>query len=106
MNGSKYDDILAKRITYYVLGVIETLLAFRLVFRLLGASPDSSFVSFIYSVTRVFLIPFEAIFSPAVTEGLETPGVLEPETIVAMVVYAVIAIGVIRLIDLIRGRQR
>ena len=106
MNGSNHDDTLAKRITYYVLGVIETLLAFRLVFKLLGANPDSSFVSLIYSVTQVFLIPFEAIFSPAATEGLETTGVLEPATIVAMVVYAVIAMGVIRLIDVIRGERR
>ena len=106
MNDSKYDDTLAKRITYYVLGVIETLLAFRLVFKLLGANPDSSFVSFIYSVTRVFVVPFESIFSATATDGLEATGVLEPATIVAMVVYAVIAMGIIRLIDVIRGERR
>ena len=105
MNAGQYTDTLGKRVTYYVLGVIETLLAFRLVLKLLGANPNSGFVSFIYSVTHVFLIPFEAIFSPAVTEGLETTGVLEPATIVAMVVYAVIAMGVIRLISVIRGKR-
>ena len=102
MDYNRYEDTLGKRITYYVLGILETLLAFRFVFRLLGANPESGFVSFIYSVTRVFLIPFEAIFSPATTEGLETTGVLEPATIVAMVVYALIAMGVVRLIDVVK----
>ena len=101
----KHEEYLGKRVTYYILGVLETLLAFRLVFRLLGANPDSGFVSFIYSVTRVFLIPFEAIFAPATTEGLETAGILEPATVVAMVVYAVIAMGIIRLIDVVRGER-
>lgn len=47
----------AKNIVYYILGVLEVLLAFRLVFKLLGANPQSPFVSFIYSVSQAFLSP-------------------------------------------------
>src|SRR5665648_1153901 len=35
------------RIVYYILGLLEVMLGFRLVFKLLGANPGSGFVSFI-----------------------------------------------------------
>lgn len=85
---------------YYILGLIETLLAFRLVFRLLGANPGSIFVSFIYAVSGVFLAPFKGIFRVATSNGIETTAVLEPHTIIAMIVYALIAYGVVKLIEI------
>lgn len=36
------------KIIYYILGVLEVLFTFRLVFKILGANPASSFVSMIY----------------------------------------------------------
>lgn len=97
------EHLKAKQIAYYVLGVIEVLFAFRLVFKLLGANPQSPFVSLIYSVSQVFLAPFSGIFPSAVTKGLETQSVLEPATIIAMIVYAVLAWGVIKLIEINRN---
>lgn len=91
---------LSHRIVYYILGVIEVLLAFRLVFKLLGASPKSGFVSGIYSVSNIFLSPFTGIFRTASSQGVETQAILEPATIVAMIVYAVIAWGIVKLIDI------
>ena len=82
-----------RKTIYYILGVLEVLLAFRLVFKLLGANPESLFVSWIYSISQIFLIPFIAIFRTATTEGIETGAVLEPATIIAMIVYALIEIG-------------
>ncbi len=93
------------RMVYYILGVLESLLAFRLVFRLLGANPESGFVSFIYSVTNIFLVPFEAIFRTATTEGIETSAVLEPSTLIAMIVYALIAWGIVKLIIILTKGQ-
>ncbi|MHB1484440.1 MAG: YggT family protein [Saccharofermentanales bacterium] len=90
--------MLPKRIVYYVLGFLEVLFAFRLIFKLLGANPDSVFVSLIYTVTSVFLFPFEAIFRPATTSGIETKAVLEPSTIIGMIVYYLLALGIVRLI--------
>lgn len=97
------EHLKAKQIVYYVLGVLEVLFAFRLVFKLLGANPQSPFVSLIYSVSQVFLAPFSGIFPSAVTKGLETQSVLEPSTIIAMIVYAVLAWGVIKLIEINRN---
>lgn len=92
-----------KKIVYYILGILEVLLAFRLIFKLLGANPGSPFVSFIYTLSGVFIAPFNGIFRSAVTEGIETKSVLEPMTIIAMIVYALIAYGVVRLIEIYRN---
>ncbi|WP_291299889.1 YggT family protein [Desulfosporosinus sp. BICA1-9] len=95
-------NLQAKRIVYYILGVLQVLLAFRLIFKLLGANPQSPFVSFIYSVSQAFLIPFNGIFRSAVTKGIEAQSVLEPTTIIAMIVYAIIAWGIVKLIEIRR----
>lgn len=90
----------AKQIVYYILGILEVLFAFRLVFKLLGANPKSPFVSFIYSLSQAFLAPFSSIFKSTVTNGLEAQSILEPSTIIAMIVYAVIAWGIVKLIEI------
>lgn len=102
---SENKNFTAKRAIYLVLGLIEVLLAFRLSFRLLGANPVSGFASFIYSTTQMFLVPFTAVFRSAVTQGIETSAVLEPGTIIAMIVYALIAWGMVKLITVVRGRN-
>ena len=65
-----------------------------------GANPDSIFVSLIYTVSGAFLAPFRGIFRSAVTNGIETKAVLEPMTIIAMIVYALLAYGIVRLIEI------
>ena len=98
-------NLKARKIVYYILGVLEVLFAFRLVFKLLGANPDSPFVSFIYTVSQAFLSPFSGIFRSAVTKGIEAQSVLEPTTIIAMIVYAVVAWGIVKLIEISQPRQ-
>ena len=94
-----------KRIIYYILGVLEALLAMRFVFKLLGANPGSNFVSYIYTISESLLVPFNAIFRSSVTTGIETKAVLEPSTIIAMIVYALIAWGFVKLITIMSGRK-
>ena len=93
-------NLKARRIIYYIFGVLEVLFVFRLIFKVLGADPGSTFVSLIYSVTNLFLAPFVGIFGTVKTEGIETQAVLEPTLIIAMVVYAAIAWGIITLIEI------
>lgn len=100
------ENFTARRVVYYILGVLEALLAFRLVFKILGANPDSSFVSIVYSISKVFLVPFTAIFRFVVTQGIETKAVLEPSTIIAMIVYALIAWGIVKLFIVLRGQNQ
>jgi len=82
---------------YYVLGVIEVLLAFRFIFKFLGANPDSGFVAFLYTITGIFTAPFLGIFNSFVTNGLAVKSVFEPATIIGMMVYAIAAWGLVSL---------
>ncbi len=90
---------------YYLLGFIEVLLGFRLLLKVLGAGTSSGFVQFIYTLTGVFIYPFEGIFRKAVTQGLESASVLEPATIVALIVYPLIVWGIVNLVRISTGER-
>lgn len=81
------------QIVWYILGLIEVLLAFRFVLKLLGANPDAGFTSFIYGVTYIFAAPFLNVFGISQVAG----SVFEWTTLLAMFVYWVLAIGIIKL---------
>lgn len=98
--------IQAKSIVYYVLGVLEAFMLFRFVFKLLAANPLSGFVSLIYTITDVLLFPFTGIFKTASAPMNGAQTVLEPGTLIGMAVYALIAWGVIKLIEVIRINQK
>lgn len=105
-SGTNEKSFTARRIVYYVLGILEVLLAFRLIFKLLGANTGNGFVDGIYNVSQVFLVPFHAIFRTATTQGIETKAVLEPSTMIAMIVYGLIAWGIVKFIIIIRERNK
>src|SRR3990170_3086566 len=86
---------------YFFFGALEILLAFRLVLKLMGASISSTFVGLIYGLTGIFILPFEGIFRRGYTQGIETTSVLEPSTLVAIIVYAVIAWGIVKLLRIL-----
>ena len=92
-------NLKARKIVYYVLGVLEVLLAFRFFLKLLGANDGGTFVSFIYTISGFFIAPFNAIFSSVATNG----NILEPATIIAMIVYALIAYGIVMLIKIYKA---
>jgi len=89
-----------KSTIWYICGILEVLFAFRLVFKVIGANPNSVFVLVIYNISGVFLSPFNGIFRSAVTSGVETESVLEPMILIAMIVYALIAYGIVKLIEI------
>lgn len=91
---------------YFFFGALEILLAFRLILKLTGANSFSAFVNLIYGITGVFIVPFQGIFSQAITQGVETTAILEPATLVAMVVYAVLAIGIVKLLRILSGKKQ
>ncbi len=91
---------------YFFLGVLEILLAFRLVLKFTGASTASGFVRLIYGLSGVFIVPFEGIFRRWFAQGAETTSVLEPSTLVALIVYAVLAWGIVKLIQIFSGEKQ
>lgn len=86
------------QIVWYVLSILEVLLAFRFVLKLMGANPLAGFTSFIYGVTYIFAAPFLSVFRITRIEG----SVFEWTTLLAMVVYWIVAMGIIKL--LLMGR--
>ena len=91
---------------YYLLGALEILLAFRLILKLTGASMSSGFVSMIYGLSNIFIWPFEGIFRRGFAPGVETTAVLEPATLVALIVYAIVAWGIVKLVRIASGNQQ
>jgi len=91
---------------YFFFGLLDVLLAFRIVFKLAGASSTSAFVGFIYGITGLFILPFEGIFSRGISKGLETSSVLEPAALVGLVVYIFLAWGIVKLVRIFSGEQQ
>lgn len=89
-----------RKILYYIMGTFEVLFAIRLIFKFLGANPGSNFISLIYTITGVFLAPFSGVFRTVVNNGIETKSVFEATTIIAMIVYWLVAYGAIRLVEI------
>lgn len=93
--------VLARRVILYLLDVLEILLAFRFFLRLLAANPASPFVRFVYAVTEPFVFPFRGIFPQISSQG----SVLEWAVLLAMIVYAVVAWGIVRLLWLLSAHE-
>jgi hypothetical protein len=93
-------------LVYFLFGALEILLAFRLVLKLTGASISSAFVGLIYGITGVFILPFEGIFHRGFAQGVETTSVFEPSTLVAIIVYVVLAWGIVKLIRILSGEKQ
>ena len=92
----------------FLLGVLEMILVLRFFFRLLGASQDNSFILFLYNLSHVFVAPFNGIFHDQV---LGTHSVFELSTLIAMLVFALLAWGLVALSRVIfasneSGRQQ
>ena len=85
----------AVRVIWYIAGVIVTLLLLRFLLVLLGANQGNPFVSFLYSVSYPFAAPFFGIFSYNVHYGVAR---FEASTLVAVLIYLLIAWGLTRLV--------
>ncbi len=88
------------QVIYLIAGVIEIILGFRFVLKLLGANSEAGFVSFVYGISKPFMAPFEAVFTTSEASG----SIFEWNAILAIVVYAVIAWGIASLINAVAPR--
>ena len=93
-------------LVYFFFGALEILLAFRLILKLMGASISSAFVGLIYGITGIFILPFEGIFHRGLAQGIETTSVLEPSTLVAIIVYALLAWGIVKMLLILSGEKQ
>ena len=81
------------QVVWYIVGLIEVLLAFRFVLKLLAANPAAGFSSFIYAVSYPFATPFLNVFGTSKVAG----SIFEWTTILAMLVYLLIGWGIVKM---------
>jgi hypothetical protein len=91
----------AARVVYVLFGILEGLIAIRLVLKLLAANPDAGFSAFIYAITDPFVAPFQGVFGTPVVHG----SVFEFTALLAIIVYALIGWGIASLL-LAAGRRQ
>lgn len=94
-------EVVISRIVYFVFGVIVSLLAIRFVFSLFAANTAAPFVRFIYGVTDVFMIPFNAIFANQRVNA----STFEWSVLIAIVIYALIAWAIVAFIHAVSPRS-
>ncbi len=87
---------------YLIFGIIEALILIRIVLRALGANPNAGFAQLIYGLTAPLVAPFAGLFGNPQAGG----SVLELHSIVALVVYALIAWVLAKLVWLVFGESR
>lgn len=87
------------RVIWFLDGVLTVLLGLRFLFSLLGANTANGFASFIYNVSHPFVSPFFSLFGYHYQNGV---GHLEIYILIAIVIYALIAWGLARLVTINR----
>jgi hypothetical protein len=92
----------ATQIIWLLLGLLEAVLALRVVFKLIGVNGENPFASLLYSVTGLFVAPFASLVGSPAAGGM----VLEISSVLAMIVYFLIAWAVERIVFVIFYQPR
>lgn len=97
-------NVVAARVVYLIAGIIEVLLGLRLLFRAFGANPQAAFVRFVYDLSAPLVAPFQGIFRSPSTQGNVVSATLDMATLIAMIVYALLAWIILRALTLASRR--
>lgn len=101
MTDSKSQSLfLVYQVVSYVFWLLNVVLVFRFGLRLVGANPEAGFSEFIYSVSAPFVAPFLTVI-PSTT--IMKASVFEWQTLLAIGVYAIVAVAIMRLVNLSRS---
>lgn len=92
----------ATQLVWLLFGVLEAMIALRIGLKLIGANAASPIAIFIYGFTDLFLWPFAGLTGTPAAGSM----VLEITSVIAMVVYALIAWALERIIWVIFYRPR
>jgi uncharacterized protein YggT (Ycf19 family) len=92
----------ATQIIWLLLGILEALIALRVVFKLIGVNAANPFATLLYNVTNIFVAPFASLTGAPAAGGM----VLEISSIIAMIVYLLIAWGLARILYVLFYRPR
>jgi uncharacterized protein YggT (Ycf19 family) len=90
------------RFIWWATGVLEGLIGLRVVLKLMAANPGNPFANFVYAITNIFLWPFQGLTATPQADGV----ILEISSVIAMMVYLLLAWVVVELFWLVLGRER
>ena len=90
------------QLIWLFLGLLEVLIALRVVFKLIAVNADNLFASLLYFVSGIFVAPFASLADAPAVGGM----VLEISSIIAMFVYLLIAWGFERIVYVLFYRPR
>lgn len=110
VHATAYDPYAERRRSSYRLiqgiwllfGIVVGILTIRFILKLLGANEAAGFASFIYGASAPFVAPFNNLFANPGSSG----SVLELTTLMAIIVYMLVAWLVARVIWLLAGESR
>jgi len=81
------------QIVWYIFSIVEVILIFRFILKLIAANPGAGFTQFVYNISYPLAAPFlYVVRSPQVSGS-----VIEWSTLLALLVYWIVAWGIIRL---------
>lgn len=87
---------------HLIFGVVVGLVGIRFILKALGANPNADFAAFMYNLTQPLVAPFVGLFGTPQADGV----VIEPHSLVAIIVYALIGWVLGRLVWVIMGETR
>jgi YggT family protein len=92
----------ATQLIWLLLCLLEAAIALRVVFKLIGVNAANPFATLLYNVTNLFVAPFASLTGAPSAGGM----VLEISSILAMIVYLLIAWGLERIVYVLFYRPR
>jgi len=87
----------ATQIIWLFLGILEAVLAMRVLFKLIGVNASNSFATLLYGVTGLFVAPFASLAGAPAAAGM----VLEISSILAMLIYLLIGWGLVKIVNVL-----
>jgi YggT family protein len=87
----------ATQLVWLLFGILEALIVLRIGLKLIGANPDSPIVAMIYGFTNLFLFPFTGLIGSPAAGNM----VLELSSMFALLIYALLAWAIERVVWLI-----
>jgi YggT family protein len=98
----RYTLVRITEIIWLITGFLESLIGIRFVLKLIAANPNAGFAQFIYGMTGPFLVPFHDLTAAPAVAG----AVLEIPSLIAMLVYALLAWGIVLILWIVFDSPR
>jgi len=90
------------QLIWLLLGILEAVIALRVIFKLIAVNAANPFAALLYSVTNFFVAPFASCLGAPAAGGM----VLEISSIIAMIVYLLIGWALARIVTVLFYRPR